>query len=208
MEIRKWCVVKSRSDNSSTTVLTLNLARRLASRSLQKMVRWLGAWGCTRPSRTVWEDTCRSCAASGLLDALDPPSRAVRPLSHPLPFILPPPPPEIKPYSSLPRYCPKSTFPPDSRPQSKWCRSIEEMNPKEDFNKHSRLLLGSHSITEPRRGGSRIEDSDSGAAAISTPSQIAVKGGIIMPRVQRPKASFPVIKRAESKSDNRTGEKR
>lgn len=36
---------------------TLNRTGIFASRSLQKMVRWVGAWGWTRPSRTVWEGT-------------------------------------------------------------------------------------------------------------------------------------------------------
>jgi len=35
---------------------TLNRIGKLASRSLQKMVRWVGAWGWTRPSRTDREE--------------------------------------------------------------------------------------------------------------------------------------------------------
>ncbi|RRT56014.1 hypothetical protein GW17_00033405 [Ensete ventricosum] len=55
------------------------------------MVRWLGCWGWTRPSRTVCDGTCRRSATSLLLvptTAASPPSRAIRTLSHPMPFIL------------------------------------------------------------------------------------------------------------------------
>lgn len=41
---------------------------RLASRSLQKMVRWVGAWGWTRPSRTVREGGCCCCWPNVELD--------------------------------------------------------------------------------------------------------------------------------------------